>query len=116
MDEKQGITLRGDANLRLTEGTKLTPIDYEGGVEVEELGNFHIKAQELEKKVSDLEKSISALTNTVEALQSRINQKVDKDKIITSVNLSMEDERIQGDRVIIDHEALIVNAHHNAKG
>lgn len=58
-------------------------------------------------RLSDVEIDCSVIVLTANTLQSEINMKVDKDKVINSINISEEDVRIKGSKIHVDKNTLI---------
>lgn len=82
------------------------------------LGTEHgeVRVTTGETQLDRLEKKVSELQTIVGQLQSELNNKVDKDKVISSINVSPEKIRITGDKIEINGETLIEDQALNRKG
>jgi len=70
---------------------------------------------DMKERIETLEGNVSTLTNLVDSLQIQIgilqgevNLKVDKDSVVSQINLSDEDIRVNGNKLTIDGETIIM--------
>ncbi len=92
-----------DTSIDLKNGTleaKNVTIKNSGGTKMED------KIKELELKIKDLEGKISTLTQASGNLQRQINTKVDKNEVISAINISEEGIRIEGNKLILNDETV----------
>ncbi|MEI3596913.1 MULTISPECIES: hypothetical protein [unclassified Oceanobacillus] len=98
------ISENGNTSIDLKNGTleaKNVTIKNSGGTKMED------KIKELELKIKDLEGKISTLTQASGNLQSQINTKVDKNEVISAINISEEGIQIKGNKIHVDRTTLI---------
>lgn len=98
------VSENGNTSIDLKTGTleaKDVEFKHLGGSKMEE------KIKELELKIKGLEVNNSVIAQAVASLQSQIDMKVDKNKVISSINISEENVRIKGSKIHIDGHTLI---------
>lgn len=61
----------------------------------------------MEEEIRDLKSQVTTLTQIISGLQLQLNNKVDKNEVIASINISDEAIRIIGDKIHVDKNTLI---------
>ncbi len=99
-------SLDGNTSLNLKRGDltmKNTTYRDEKGNEISKEEFDELRIQKLETKVSDLEGNLSNVTQALSSLQ---NLKVNKDEVVSAINISQEGIRITGDKLNINESTL----------
>ncbi|WP_040981095.1 hypothetical protein [Oceanobacillus jeddahense] len=90
-----------------TGSVELKGVEWDEGITyLDESEKVISKKEHDELRMQKLEKQVSALTRIVSSIEQTQVSKVDKDEIISAINISQEGIRIIGDKININHGTL----------